>query len=202
MVGDIVSAPEIARCWRSPSCLPGFSVGGLAGHAYLAARIVDRQLDRPLPEGSRIRRPGEYYAMVRVDEHAQLGDPVHRTIRGDGEYVARRGPDALAAKFTELVAGLRRRLAAEPAGRLTACWDPGLVARLDDFLANRSAELLVHADDLMASSGMRPIDFPPHAASVAISHLVAVARERAGDVQVLRALSGRDRPALEQLRVL
>jgi hypothetical protein len=139
---------------------------------------------------------------MRVDDVGQLADEAHRRIRADGEYVARRGPAALKSKFGELVERLDRRLVVERPDRLLATGPQDAAARLDDFLANRTVELLVHADDLAASTGLPPVDPPADSAGVAISSLVEVARERLGDRAVLRALSGRDRQLLAELRVL
>jgi hypothetical protein len=139
---------------------------------------------------------------MRVDDAAQLEGEAHRRIRADGEYLARRGPAALASKFVELVERLERRLALERPDRLLTTAPHDAAARLDDFLANRTVELLVHADDLAASTALPPLELPADAAGLAISSLVAVARDRLGDGAVLRALSGRDRKGLEQLRVL
>jgi len=60
----------------------------------------------------------------------------------------------------------------------------------------------VHADDLARSAGLRAVDLAPDIAEHAIAGLVAIARHRAGDRTVLRALAGRDRDALNELRVL
>jgi hypothetical protein len=198
----VVGAPAVAERWTSPSALAGFSVGGLVGHVYLATRLVDRHLDRPEPVGQRLRRRGEYYQTMRVDDVAQINDDAHRTIRGDGEHVARLGPAVLAAKFADLVDRLGSRLMRERQGRLLATAVADAAARLDDFLANRTIELLVHADDLAVSVGLAPIDVPADAATVAIASLLAVARERLGDRAVLRALAGRDRRSIQELRVL
>jgi Mycothiol maleylpyruvate isomerase N-terminal domain len=202
LTASVVGSAAVAEHWPAPSILAGLSVGGLAGHTYLATRLVVRHLDQPEPLGAHVRRPGEYYRTMRVDDDAQLKEDVHRAIRQDGEYVARRGAEALAAKFIELVDRLDRRLLVEHPDRLLATPPPGTAARLDDFLANRTIELLVHADDLAASAGLPPLEPPTDAATLAITSLVAVARERLGDRAVLRALSGRDRPSVEELRVL
>jgi uncharacterized protein (TIGR03083 family) len=199
----VLGSSQVAEHWGSPSALPGFSVGGLAGHTYLATRLVDRRLTELRPEGARLRRPGEYYETMRVDDVARIyEDEEHRRIRRDGEYVARRGAAPLVAKFTELIDRLRRRLALERPDRLLGTAVPGVAARLDDFLANRTVELLVHADDLATSVGIPEHEPPELAASLAIASLMAVTRERIGDRAVLRVLSGRDRRSPDLLRTL
>lgn len=141
LVADLVATPEVAAAWEVASVLPGFTVGGVAGHAYLAARIVERRLDEPVPAGERRRGLGEYFGGVHVDKPAQLDEPAHRTIRSDGEHVAREGADAVAQRFTRLLDRLTRRLDDEPPDRLMVTSIPEAPARLDDFLVNRTIEM-------------------------------------------------------------
>jgi hypothetical protein len=60
---------------------------------------------------------------------------------------------------------------------------------------------VVHADDLAVSVGTDLPTLPPAALQIAISTLVDVARQRHGDLAVLRALSRRERDTLGALRV-
>ena len=74
--------------------------------------------------------------------------------------------------------------------------------RLDDWVANRTIEILVHADDLAVSVGLDPLVLPADAARLAIQSLVDISRHREGDLTVLRALSRRERQSAEALRAL
>ena len=47
---EMVSSSRVAERWQDPSALAEFSVGGIAGHTYLAARILERRLDTEVPE--------------------------------------------------------------------------------------------------------------------------------------------------------
>jgi hypothetical protein len=76
------------------------------------------------------------------------------------------------------------------------------VLTLDDYLVTRLIELLVHTDDLAVSVGLPSPDFPLAASRPAIAALVDVAILRHGDDAVLRALSRRERDAVDALRVL
>jgi hypothetical protein len=74
--------------------------------------------------------------------------------------------------------------------------------RLDDWVANRAIEMLVHADDLAVSAGLDPLVLPADAAALAIHGLVDISRHREGDLAVLRALSRRERQSVDVLRAL
>jgi len=190
---EVVSSSGVAERWHNPSALAEFSVGGIAGHTYLAARILERRLDTEVPEDPEVIDALERYSDIRIVDTASLEDEVHRGVRHDGEYVARRGPVAVAGKFHELLDRLRSRLPDEPPGRLVVASTPGTVMLLDDFLSSRTIEMLVHADDLAVSVGLPPLDLPPDAAKVATTTLLELARQRAGDLAVLRALTRRER---------
>ena len=60
LTAGIVGSGDVAARWTDPSALARLSVGGLAGHAYLACRIVIRTLDarlRPSVLPSFLHRP-------------------------------------------------------------------------------------------------------------------------------------------------
>lgn len=196
---EMVSSSRVAERWHDPSALAEFSVGGVAGHTYLAARILERRLNTALPEDPVVVDALDRYSEIRIVDTASLEDEVHRGVRHDGEYVARRGPVAVAGNFHELFDRLRSRLADEPRGRLVVASTPGTVMLLDDFLGSRTVEMLVHADDLAVSVGLPPLDLPPDAAKVATTTLLELARQRTGDLAVLRAMSRRERQESEIL---
>jgi Mycothiol maleylpyruvate isomerase N-terminal domain len=199
---DVVATPQVAECWSEPSSLAQFTVGGLAGHAYLAARIVDHRLDASISENPTLVDFRESYDLIRVDDEADLNQESHLRVRQDGEYVARRGAAAVAMKFRELLDHLGSRLAAEPTDRMITASKPGCAVLLDDFLAIRTVEMLVHADDLTVSVGLAPIDMHVDAATVAMVALIGQARYRNGDLAVLRALTRKERQGSDVLRSL
>ena len=124
---------------------------------------------------------------MRVSDDADLSRDDHRKVRADGEYVARRGPAAVAQKFDELTERLRSRLPNEPAERVVRAPSQTVAYRLDDWVANRTIEMLVHADDLAVSVGLDPVVLPGDAARLAIQSLVDISCHREGDLTVLRA---------------
>jgi Mycothiol maleylpyruvate isomerase N-terminal domain len=203
LASALVASREVAARWSEPSALEQLSVGGLAGHTYLAARILLRSLDAPDPAGLPIASPTAGGLLrMRVTSHSDLMRDDHARVRSDGEYVARRGPEAVAGKFDELTSRLRARLPTEPADRVVRAPANDVAYRLDDWAISRTTEMLVHADDLAVSVGLDPVVLPADAALVAIGCLVEMSRHREGDLAVLRALSRRERADTELLRAL
>lgn len=78
---------------------------------------------------------------------------------------------------------------------------PGEKLLLDEYLATRFVELPVHSEDLSLSAGSTA-EAPLAAITRAVDVLVAAARERHGDREVLHALSRRERDERSALRVL
>lgn len=194
----VVAAPEVAKRWDSPSALAEFSVRGLAGHMVRATGSVEAYLEREVPAGAVPVSAAAYYAGVL--DTTDLQSPLHQGVRARGEEEAAGGHDALVAKLDGIVARLGERLATEPPGRLVSVFKD-YVLTLDDYLATRVVELVVHTDDLAVSAGLSPPAPPPGVADVAIETMLAVARLRHGDLGVIRALSRRERDAAEALRV-
>ncbi|MGH9136024.1 MAG: maleylpyruvate isomerase N-terminal domain-containing protein [Acidimicrobiales bacterium] len=200
----VVARPEVAERWADDSALAGMTVGGLVGHLLQTIRRAEATLDGPSPPGA-LGRPVDWYGANRATTPADVeSDEVHRFIRDDGERVAGRGRDAVIDHLERVVERLPACLAANPAGRTVEVWRTKRAVPLADYLASRVVELLVHADDVAASVGLEPPDPPPEAAAIAERFLLDVARGRAGDTAVLRALTRaeRDDDPGDVLRVL
>jgi uncharacterized protein (TIGR03083 family) len=195
---QLVARPEIAERWEQPSALPEFSIRGLAGHLYRATGSVEAYLDRDEPDGEPIDAPTYYKEAVGEPD---VDSDLHRAVRERGEEAAAGGHDALLRDWDEMIGRLRRRLAAEPQSRRLRVFKD-LVLTLDDYLVTRLVELVVHADDLAVSVAVDPPELPRDAYTSAIWCLVDVARIKHGDVAVVRALTRRERDALQALRVL
>jgi uncharacterized protein (TIGR03083 family) len=201
-VGVVGSAP-VADRWEVDSAVEGFTVGGLVAHVYSAIRLLESALQRPEPDSPRVRVGiPEFYGLNRVDNRDRLEDGFHAALRADAEKRAGRGPADLASRFEELIDRLRCTLSAEPMTRLVPVWRiAGGATPLADYLLTRVVELVVHADDLAVSAGME-VDVPGEAASAAFAVFLELARERSGDVAVLRSFARRERGDPEVLRVL
>jgi hypothetical protein len=101
-------------------------------------------------------------------------------------------------KCRELAADLETRLAAEPTDRLVAALG-GRHLTLDDCCRTRLIEVLLHLDDLAASTGQtRPTSDPLGPAiviEICIEICIDIARHRNGDWSVLNALARAERSA-------
>lgn len=203
LAADVVGDGRVAGFWDLPSVLEGYTVGGLAGHVFQATDRLRHVLQAEPPPPSAPAPIADYYGLTRIDTPADLDHAFHRAVRDEGARTAELGHGELAAQFTALVTNLRTTLPGCDPGRLVpVVLGDGRPSRLDDYVATRVVELLVHSDDLAVSAGLPEISVPPDSADVAIEALVLVARARHGDVAVLRALARRERANAEILRVL
>jgi uncharacterized protein (TIGR03083 family) len=194
---------ELAKRFDSPSALAEFSLRGLAGHLRRAMTVVETYLDQPASDrgtGVEVLSGAAYYAGVLPTDQ-DLDSDFNRAIRQRGIEAAPANPDDYVIEWAATAAGLIIRLEQEPADRLVQVYG-GLVLTLDEYLATRLVELVVHADDLAVSLGVAPPALPPAATGLVIATLVEVARIRHGDTAVVRALARRERDDLEALRVV
>ncbi|HYP23782.1 MAG TPA: maleylpyruvate isomerase N-terminal domain-containing protein [Actinomycetota bacterium] len=198
VAADLLARPEVEAAWDSPSALPEFTVRGLAGHLLRATGSVAAYLDRPEPSGEPVSA-AEYYAQA-VDE-PDITSEIHRAIRQRGEDEAAGGFASVRDRSYELLETLRTRLEAEPPDRKVEAYK-GIVLTIDEYLVTRLIELVVHVDDLSVSVGVEAPPLPPDATKLAIDALVDVARQKHGDLAVLRALTRRERDEAGALRVL
>lgn len=137
-----LSRPEVAEAWARPSVLAGQTVGSLAGHlARGGVWVVDDYLDQEAPTEASHPSVEAYYAWV-----ATLDEAAHAAIRGRGAALADLGPEAVVAQLGDRLPPLVERLASEPVDRIMPV--AGGTMALDDFLATRLVEQVVHLDDL------------------------------------------------------
>jgi len=196
----LFASGALSTRWEEPSVLPHFSVRGLAGHLLRAPTVVEAYLDGPPPPArAPLITAAAYYVDALSDSDIE-GD-AHTLVRARGEEAAAGGPSVVAGEWEAACERLRSRLATEPPNRRVQVYR-NHVLLLDEYLRTRLVELCVHADDLAASLGVAPPALPEAATEVAIATLVEVARQRRGDLAVLRALTRRERDDVEALRVM
>ncbi|MFE1789454.1 maleylpyruvate isomerase N-terminal domain-containing protein [Streptomyces sp. NPDC059525] len=187
----LLAAPEVADGWHQPSALAKLSVRGLAGHLAGQVFFIPAVLAEPVPTEPAISIH-EYYARVSWIG-SDLDTPFNQGIRSGGEEEAADGPDALAARVAACVEELRGTLptAADRTVRRPTwgAWSIGL----DDFVASRMLELVVHSDDLAHSVGLPTPEFPAPAVETVVDLLSRIALRRHGATDVLRALSRSER---------
>ena len=194
----------LAERYESPSALAEFSVRGLAGHLRRAMTMVEAYLDEAAPaadSGSDVEKSAAAYFATVLPADQDLDSEFHRAIRQRGIETAPERAVDFSLEWAETASNLITRLEQEPADRLVQVFG-GVVLTLDEYLATRLVELVVHADDLAVSLGVAPALLSPAVTGLVITTLVEVARLRHGETAVVRALSRRERDTAEALRVI
>jgi uncharacterized protein (TIGR03083 family) len=191
----VLAAPAVGDRWREPSICPGLTLGGLGAHLLGGLRRLERSTDVVPAAGATIVDPAEGFDAVRLGEPDDLARPPFSVLRDDAERLAAHGHGAISQRYTEAIARISTRLDAEDPTRPVGFREgAATTTTLDEYLVTRVVELVIHADDLAESAGVR-IDAPSAAtADIVIGFLVRADRYRLGDAEMLRALAGR-RPA-------
>lgn len=195
----VLASPRVRQRWDQPSALADMSVGDLTAHLVRAVTNILRYLSQPAPTGEPISAAAYYRAIL--DNPADLTTPQNRAVRDRARTDSAAGPTQVLQRWQEAIAEARRILAEAPADRLVAVIN-GLVLTLEQYLATRIVELLVHTDDLAVSIDIETPAPPAAAARLAERVLLDVARGEHGDTAVLRAMTRRERSSTEVLRVL
>jgi uncharacterized protein (TIGR03083 family) len=195
----VLASPEIARRWDQPSALADMTVGDLTAHLVRAVTNVLSYLGQLTPVAEPISAAA-YYRTV-LDDPTDLTTPQNRGVRERARTDAAAGPSQVFQRWQEAVAEARGVLADAPPDRLIAVRG-GLVLTLEQYLATRIVEVLVHTDDLAVSVGVETPAPPPAAAMLAERVLLEMARDKHGDTTVLRAMTRRERSSADVLRVL
>lgn len=193
----VIADPATTERWTARSRLTGFTVGGLAAHLARAVTVVEEYLrTEPGPDAERVDDSVAYYRSIDLPDDP--ADPVHAAIRGRGEDAAAVGPAAVIEGLDRALARLGVDLPQRGSAERIAVVG-GRSIPVDEYLVTRIVELLVHTDDLATDVEADPPMPDPGAADLAIGCLIGLARDRAGDVEVLRALSRRERAVADRL---
>ena len=199
---ELVASPEVGREWSRPAAIEGMTVGGLAAHFIVALRMTIVLIRRERPTTDRVASPLEFFGDNRRDGPSALDDERARNIVAVAEDGAAEGQAEVVDELTRVIAEVDAALAEQPIGTTIATSRiPDAVCRLDDYLLTRLAEVVLHGDDLAYSVGVtwHP---PVPAADATIGLLVDMARERIGDIEVLRALAREERAVPGAIRTL
>lgn len=187
----LLNQPAVAAAWNRPSALAKLTVGGLAAH-------LGRQIIRPV-EVIEADPPAE--APVSVLDHyrrspwtaAGIDDEPNVSVRDNSEADAKAGAAALRERVEAALATLRQRLSDEPTDRVVALPWTDWPLSLDDFLATRVLEIVIHSDDLAVSVGIPTPELPASVTDPVLRLLCRLATERHGPTAVLRTLSRSER---------
>lgn len=190
----LLESDEVAARWGAPSACEGFTVGGLAAHLGWQVQSARWAVESARPAaGAEATSLAEHYARAAwVGQGAQA--PVNLGIRDAGEERAQAGA-AEQARLTraarEVLAGAFGSLA--PSEVVAVPWIEGRSMALEDLLATRVLELLIHTDDLAVSVGVDTPLSSDAAYGRVIGILSGISVRRFGPVAVLRALSRAER---------
>lgn len=181
----------VADQWTEPSALEGFTVGGLAAHLAQQVTSVTAALDAD-HAGKDLVGLHDHYARAAWVA-ADIDNDYNTAIRTGGEHAAEGGHAGVLADATAALERLATELLALDPGHVTGNTRWPYAMRLDDFLATRILELVVHADDLAYSTGVESPVFDEGAFAAATGILAHLAAARHGQPALIRALARAER---------
>jgi hypothetical protein len=187
---DLIQRDEVGDQWLMPSALPKMSVGALACHlgrqVVRAAELLPVATDVPPLDSV----DAHYHRAAWVTSTSP-DDPPNDRSADDAE--AALGAPALADRSSAALAAVRGMLAAGTAQDVVPIPWQGWSLRRDDFLLTRMTEIIVHADDLARSVGIRTPEFPAEVFTPVRDLLVRLAVVRHGQSAVISTLSRSER---------
>ena len=187
---DLIQRGEVRDRWLVPSVLPKMSIGTLACHlgrqVVRAAELLPVATDVPPVESA-----DAHYHRAAWVRSASPDDPSNDRSTDDAE--AALGAAVLAGRTAGALAAVRRLLAAGTACDVVLIPWQGWSLRRDDFLLTRMLEIVVHADDLAVSAGVRTPEFPAGVFAPVRDLLVRLAVRRHGQSAVIGALTRSER---------
>ncbi|WP_327269199.1 maleylpyruvate isomerase N-terminal domain-containing protein [Streptomyces sp. NBC_01218] len=188
---ELIGAPEVARAWDEPSALAGMTVGGLAGHLGFQLFSVSRVLTSAPTEEQPIALTEHFARAAWIG--APLDADVSTGIVALGEETGADGPGALRERAAAALEEQRGELARAAGDRTVFIARSGWALTLDDYLATRLLELVVHLDDLAVSVGLPTRDLPTVAFDPVLVLLARLAAGKHGQAALLRALARAER---------
>lgn len=188
----LLDEPAVEAAWTSPSALAGLTVGGLAAHLARAVLTVQGYLaaEGPSPDAEVVDAAG--YLLAALPDTGRDSD-VNAQVLARAEAGGRDGVAAVRQRAAAALTDLRRDLPGIAPDHVLAVLG-GIAIPLDDYLATRIVELVVHADDLLASvEGIESAAVPTAGESVAVGVLAEVARRRTSTTAMVTTLARRER---------
>lgn len=187
---DLVASPAVEQAWDQESVLPGLSVGGLVRHLVSQPECAVEFLDSRAPHDAETVSLLDYH-----DRFDWLDAPIesieNTSIRDDFNELAAGGPADSIAVLERSGAALPEAIAS--AGETTYVPWQDCCLLLDDFLVVRLVEIVVHADDLAASTGQDAPVFDDEVLHPVLTLLAALSVRRHGQSATLRALARTER---------
>jgi len=198
-VGNLLKHPDVETNWDEASALEHMTVGALAAHlgrAFTTAWLY-RQADECVMEEDIDASQYFFRAFNQPDEDlAELNANVAQRAADDAEP----GVVAVRELHDRTVTELRTRLIGEPAERGIEVFG-NVCMPLDSYLVTRMVEAIIHSDDLAYSLGIDTPTFAPDVVDIVMVALLGMARERHGDVSMLREFARGERSTGDRLPV-
>lgn len=188
----LLDEPAVEAAWTAPSALAGMTVGGLSAHLARAVLTVQGYLaaEGPSPDAEVVDAAG--YLLAALPDPERDSD-VNAQVLARAEAAGKDGVEAVRHRAAAALTDLRRDLPDVASDHVLAVLG-GIAIALDDYLATRIVELVVHTDDLVASvEGIESPAVPTAGESVAVGVLAEVARRRTSTTAVLTTLARRER---------
>lgn len=198
-VGALLAEPAVAAKWNEPSALEGMTVGALAAHLGRAFTTTWLYVQAD-PCGVAADVDASTYFHQVFDRPTEEIDDLNANIAQRAQDDADGGAQAVIDLHNSTVADLRIRLIGEPAERGIEVFGD-LCMQLDDYLVTRLVEAVVHSDDLAVSVGVDTPAFAPDVVDLVMVTMLGVARERHGDIAMLREFARGERASGSTLPV-
>lgn len=193
----LLDVEGMAERWEEPSSLDRMTIGELTAHLSRAVALVARYLDTPAEPPYR-DAAGYFFALVPVAD-TDLDSDLAVAVRDRARQEAGPGLDTVRRTWDEARAELSQRF--DPAVLDRGISVLGSAIRVGDYLTTRLVELVVHADDLAVSLGEPTPDFSAAATEAVTACLTALAALRSSPLEVIRAMTRRERAEADVLRV-
>jgi len=198
-VGDLLRDPGIEAQWNQPSALEHMTVGALAAHlgrafttAWLYLQADECTIDEDIDASQYFFR-----AFDQPDEDlVELRANIVQRATDDAEP----GAEAVRELHDRTVVDLRTKLIGEPAERGIEVFGD-VCMPLDSYLVTRMVEAVIHSDDLAHSLGVDMPTFAPDVVDIVMVALLGMARDRHGDVAMLREFARGERATGDRLPV-
>lgn len=197
----LLHEPAIEAAWTGRSALPGMTVGGLAAHLARAVITVQGYLAGEPPSADAELVDAAGYLLAALPDPARDSD-VNAQVLARAEAGGQDGVDAVSQRAAAALDELRRVLPTIPADHVLAVLG-GIAIPLDDYLATRVVELVVHVDDLVASvDELEPPVLPAAGEATAVGVLAEVARRRTSTQAMITTLARAERAPEQVPRAL
>jgi len=199
-VASLLEHEQVEARWTDESALTGMTVGALAAHlgrAFTTAWLY-LQADECAVEDDTL--DASSYFRLAFDQPEEDIDDLNASIVQRAIDDAEPGVKAVRERHRTTVADLRTKLIGEPGERGIEVFGD-MCMPLDSYLVTRMVEAVVHSDDLAVSIGTDMPTFAPDVMDLVMVALLGIARERHGDVAVLREFSRGERSTTDLLPV-